>query len=523
MFHQWFDKQWFDKPFRMILASHAAVFAVAIAVFHQQIPSLIILSLILAGVATLTVYKLEWGIAALFAELFANSHGHLIYGFVGGQQVGLRMAVFGGLMSGYLLSLILRRTRLPKIDQRLLSFVPLGLAAIYGLAIGWQTHGMAAIADGNGYFYLLAIFPITSVRWTNERRHIILQTLSAGAIWMVIVTLGLFFIFSHVPLFKLGSTYMFIRDTRTGELTQQVGNLFRVFLPGQFSIVVFLLIVIAMMPLRLWRTNRWLVLGTISTLTASLAISLSRSFWLGLIAGLGSLLPLAIIVFRPTLKEAIKSVLTAGVGMLAGFIVIILLVLAPLPGSGSRSLSELTGIFAERSTGFSGAAIDSRWKLLDPLWTLIKEKPITGHGFGQTVTFVTDDPRIRAEQPDGHYETYSLEWGWLELWLKMGIVAPLAFIYLISYQAWMLWKQRQNAGWLAIGLIASLVFLVVTHIFSPYLNHPLGLGLLLFVVAFLKEEKVEIDKSLEEQPLEKRRFSPLVHVPQPLTSKINHH
>jgi hypothetical protein len=59
-----------------------------------------------------------------------------------------------------------------------------------------------------------------------------------------------------------------------------------------------------------------------------------------------------------------------------------------------------------------------------------------------------------------------------------------------------------DRAWLGVGLIASLVMLYVTHIFSPYLNHPLGIGFLLFLVPFMqtKASAFAEAKSVELKP-----------------------
>ena len=115
----------------------------------------------------------------------------------------------------------------------------------------------------------------------------------------------------------------------------------------------------------------------------------------------------------------------------------------------------------------------------------IGEAPLLGSGFGKTVRFQTDDPRARAINPDGTWETYSMEWGWLELWIKMGIFGPLGFLFLAVFlaHAFILQVSTEQC-WLAVGFLTSLAFLYGTHVFSPYLNHPIGLGFLLFAFIF---------------------------------------
>jgi len=84
----------------------------------------------------------------------------------------------------------------------------------------------------------------------------------------------------------------------------------------------------------------------------------------------------------------------------------------------------------------------------------------------------------------------AMEWGWLELWLKMGVLGPLAFIFIAYELIRRLWSYKStDLAWLGYALISIVVFLYATHVFSPYLNHPIGLGLLLFVIPFLPAKK----------------------------------
>ena len=55
-----------------------------------------------------------------------------------------------------------------------------------------------------------------------------------------------------------------------------------------------------------------------------------------------------------------------------------------------------------------------------------------GRGFGATVTYQTRDPRILADNGSGEYTTYAFEWGWLDIWLKLGIFGLAAYFLLIG-------------------------------------------------------------------------------------------
>jgi hypothetical protein len=99
---------------------------------------------------------------------------------------------------------------------------------------------------------------------------------------------------------------------------------------------------------------------------------------------------------------------------------------------------------------------------------------------------VTDDPRIRAIHPDGAWTTTSMEWGWLELWIKMGIFGPIGFVALFAYITIASTRMfKTEKAWIGVWVVGSSMFVYLTHFFSPYLNHPIGIGLILVFLIFL--------------------------------------
>jgi O-antigen ligase len=118
----------------------------------------------------------------------------------------------------------------------------------------------------------------------------------------------------------------------------------------------------------------------------------------------------------------------------------------------------------------------------------IKEQPILGNGFGTEIQYESDDPRIREQDISGKRKTYAFEWGWLEIMVKMGFLGLGGFIILgISSLYGLMGYLKTEKSWLAVGFITSLIMLYGTHIFSPYLNHPIGIGFLLFLIPFFHE------------------------------------
>jgi O-antigen ligase len=216
----------------------------------------------------------------------------------------------------------------------------------------------------------------------------------------------------------------------------------------------------------LWLIATFVVLG----------ISLSRSIWIGCFAGL-----IALGWFYR--KELLSSWKLVGRIVLNGIIALVIIFAAisfPLPPVDYASLGEL---FASRASTMDAAAV-SRWNLLPVVVDKIKESPIMGHGFGASVTYETKDPRILATNPEGMYTTYAFEWGWLEHWVKFGILGFGVMIYLIVTLLRRI-MALQGPKWLLYGTFAALIGIAVTHVFSTYFNHPLGLGALFLIEGFL--------------------------------------
>ncbi|MBI4281827.1 O-antigen ligase family protein, partial [Candidatus Uhrbacteria bacterium] len=204
-------------------------------------------------------------------------------------------------------------------------------------------------------------------------------------------------------------------------------------------------------------------------------LSFSRSFWVAGIISLGMLFLLACaqrISFRSFLARmgAFMCVAIAAVAL------VWVTMNFPYPRTAGGSF---TSLLEDRATATQESGIGSRWSLLPPLLTRIAEHPFVGSGFGATVTYRSSDPRIVASSARGNnfYTTYAFEWGYLDLWLKFGLIGIFFYGIVLWRIGTSLWRL-QEYGWL-LGLVA----LLVTNIFSPYLNHPLGIGYLLLCVA----------------------------------------
>jgi hypothetical protein len=312
----------------------------------------------------------------------------------------------------------------------------------------------------------------------------------AGAIFLSLKTLILLYIFTHNSGLA-PEVYTWLRRNLLGEMTPTKTGWPRIFLQSQiFSALAFFLIFwlnqTKFVWKRIFRDNNWLPLVLAGSFLSAVLLSFSRSFWVGLLAaGLASL----IMIWR---LFSWRKMISAGFWMLAAgaisFLIVYLVVAFPYwrPSSGNLSATLLS-----RVSDSNEAALASRWSLLPVLVEKVKQSPVIGQGYGATVTYFSRDPRILESDPSGQYTTYIFEWSYLDLWLKLGAVGLLFYL-------WLLFKIIRAAirnglkhqDYLALGLSAGLFFLAVTNIFTPYLNHPLGIGFLIVSSCLIRTNRV---------------------------------
>ncbi len=112
------------------------------------------------------------------------------------------------------------------------------------------------------------------------------------------------------------------------------------------------------------------------------------------------------------------------------------------------------------------------------MWQEFKAQPILGYGFAKELTFLSQDPRSKnLDNPTGQRTTFSFEWGWLDFMLKGGLLLPLFFVYSLFYiirATYAIIKIKPQLG----AYVGFFMALALVHFFTPYLNHPLGLGVL---------------------------------------------
>ncbi|MFA5184573.1 MAG: O-antigen ligase family protein [Patescibacteria group bacterium] len=447
---------------------------------------------LITAIILLAVYSLEYGVLLVLAELFIGSMGHLFRLDICSIQIPIRMALWAAVIGVFFIRLLIQLIKQKKQAPYWLSlknfpgrkfFGILGVFIVIACLNGyWRGHDPSLIfADFNAWLYLLFLWPLIVVYGDADRRKInrLVNIFLAAAAWLSLKTLFLLFIFTHTTAFA-PNIYTWLRQTLVGEMTPTKTGWPRVFIQGQvYSAIAFFAVFWFNQAHLRWPSFRWrvnlLALLSAGFFLSAIFISFSRSFWVALAVALvfSLLLVWRVASFKKMLVSGLWCLLAGALG----FAMIYLVVAFPYVRS---SAGNLGANFLDRVSNGNEPALASRWSLLPILLAEIRQEPFLGQGYGATVTYFSRDPRILEKNPSGEYTTYAFEWGYLDLWLKLGLLGLAAYLLLLyKLLADGLRRAGQDDRTLFMTLAVGLVFLIATHFFTPYLNHPLGLGFLL--------------------------------------------
>ena len=471
--------------------------------FKLALLSAIFFILISIAVLLFTLYKLEYGLYIALIELMIGSYGYLFYLQLPGFKAPIRLAIFLIVFFVWVIKYFKPREllNLIKKDRLVQNFILLITFLGIGFINGLLHHDgpTNTFFDFNGYLYFGLFFVFLEV-FKNEKQILnFLKILVASLTYVSLKVFITLYFFSHGFLNISDLLYHWIRDTRVGEITYAGANFFRIFFQSQIWSLIGIFIIISLILLILHRRSDWpiassvvkkyfiwLFLLLIITQT-SILISFSRSFWLGGIAGFVALF--IYLIFKEKLKLK-KLAQIMGI-ILSSLTISILLLISianfPIP----KPTSELAiSLLKNRFTAFFGeAGVSSRWNQLPILTAQIRKAPILGTGFGTSLTYQSNDPRIKNESnPEGWYTTYTFEWGYLDTVTEIGFIGLFVYLFLIGQIFYLGLKSLviQESKLLNLGILLGLVVLIAVNMFSPYLNHPLGIGYLMLCAAIFQ-------------------------------------
>lgn len=434
-----------------------------------------------------TIKKRWWGVLMLFTELVIGSQGHMLEITVNVFSIPIRLAMFAAIFLIWLfIDFKLKEFwQLLKNSRILQLFIVVLITIKLGFLLGLLNHPFSdAFFDANGYFFLGLAFPLITYMKSKEQLIELFNLIFAGTIFMA----GELVIYLYVFFHQFGwqtEWYKWLRDTRLAEITPMAKStdFYRIFLQSYLYAGVALCIAkIAYAHSMI--AKKWMIIISTSSIIVILSSS-SRSIWYALF------LIVPIIILDLALKSgprqtAVKKVLISLIiSITLALSVILIATNLPIPIPSQWYAFNIIG---ERLNVSDEAGASTRWKMLPPLFEQIKKHPFFGDGFGTSVTYNSDDPRIKTvDNPTGKRTTYAFEWGILDTITEIGIIGTLIFFLFWGTLQYKLLRSN-NELFKILAVVNGFILLV--HITTPYLNHPLGLGMLnISLVALINQIK----------------------------------
>ncbi len=462
--------------------------------------------LIALAVLILAIKDLKYALYVIIIELIIGSHGYIFFSDVFNFELSIRIAMWLMIMLAWFVKYIiwLKNYLQTPIKERksqnisyffayfpayLLLALFVLIASIKGVVLSDNLN--VWFGDFNSWLYFLILLPLIYVFRNNNIRDLIRDIITiflAAVTWISLKTLILLFFFSHnLPLIE--ALYAWSRDNLLAEITALDDGFYRIFF--QSHIYTLMLIIIALFGLNnlknIKKKEAYVLMSILALSLSSILLSLSRSLWLALI--LGFLVWLVYIIKKYQKKIVYYNLSKVLIISLSAVLLIFFVINIPLPGYSPDFSAGKTFKDRAKVSDKDEAAISSRWSLLKPMSEEIIKSPIIGYGFGKEITYISQDPRVLEKNSTGEYTTAAFEWGWLSVWLKMGILGLLAYLWLFYRVISDAFKSKYNQPYIwALGL--SLVALMAVNFFTPYLNHPLGIMYLLLVSIIVSSNKV---------------------------------
>jgi len=444
------------------------------------------------GIAVLAFLKLEYACLAIIAELIIGSKGYLLSLPVGTSSVGIRYALFGILCITWFFHKKKNNSvgflpRYSIIPYSILGIIVIA-SIIHGYFNGYSRSTL--FHDANAWPFFLVLIPFFSGFANKGAVSRLIPVVSAAITAHIIKVLAIFYIMGHQGFGEniIEMIYKWARITGIAEITQLgATNIFRIFFQSQMYAVIAFCILLAYAGIFFMQRSQESIKNILQSflknckkeiflfigVVAVILVSFSRSFWLG--ACIAGVVWIVVMLFQ---KYHVKAIVFACAAIFAGSVLsgIFLFAFSRLPIPLTKGGRFDFNLIAKRTGNLSDeAAAASRWSSLPVLLNAIKEKPFFGYGFGKELTYISQDPRILEANPSGVYTTYAFEWGYLDMILKIGIFGLIVYLFLLIRILMQGWRIIRSSP-LAFGMWLGLIAVMVTHVFSPYLNHPLGIG-----------------------------------------------
>ncbi len=483
-----------NKTFFYFVFIFSSLLFLSFLAFLYPIINSIVFFGILIFTLIISLIDLKYGVLIAFIELLLGSQGYLFFLYIGNFKISLRLGIFLTLFFVYLIYVIQDKEIKFLNYKNKKVYIIFALIIILGIinALKNKIPLKNIFLDVNAYFYfayILIFVQAFNKKLSKEEIFCFIRILLASLWTMCLHSIVFLYIFSHNLLNLMPKLYKWTRDFRIGEIAKLFPkyDFYRIFFQHQIyaGLIFMALFVIFIFQYNYLKTNKkdfYFILSSLIIFFTTVLISFSRSFWVGLF--IMAIIFLFYFIFYAKKNYKLYKILFLNslVIVSLSFVLIFTIINFPIP---SKKLLDPSLLLKNRIKEQNEPAVSSRWSLLPVLLKYNLQKPIIGFGFGKEITYQSKDPRIlNKNNPQGWYTTYAFEWGYLDILLKIGLIGLLSFLFLIYkiiYQGFLLYKQtKENTKFVYLGFVFSIGVLMVIHIFTPYLNHPLGIGFLLF-------------------------------------------
>lgn len=496
----------------------------------------------------ISLKDLRWGALLMCAELFINANGYLFSLGLGGANISLRMGFFVIFISVYIAKILnnlieikvnkkreINKNYLKKIFPENISstfeylkifktkyfkyLLFFAVALIYAVGNGFLKGNIVSniFADCSGFLFFIYIIPLFDVFNTKEKFKDIFYVLFGVFTAVFLQTMYILWMYAHEKIFYLNDIYRWITDFSIGEITRyEMTSFYRIFFQSYiyytavfvFGITYFIYYFAfenKEIKFKEFLKNNLIFIIFLFLISIIFILCFSRSYWLAsVLATLFTILLVLILNCKAKNKMwgFVKSVLCTGLVflmlLLVAFGSITLFITYPKSSSSDRTNMEeiLRGRLSNPKDESAGS---SRMNMLNPLFAKIKQHIFAGSGFGTTIIYKSADPTNIKKTIDGMYETYALEWGYLDLFLKFGLFGFIVYMLLLGVVfadfIKLIFKDKENRK-ANLCYLSCYVYLLSINLTTPYLNRPVGIIIILIslIVLNLQREKLEIKK-----------------------------
>ncbi len=344
-------------------------------------------------------------------------------------------------------------------------FILVIVAVINGL---YQGHSLASVIQSSASFiFLILIFPSYHLFRNSKSQERLIRLIIVFIVGTAFFSLFMFIWYSGGWGILQDNFYRWYRDIAGGKITNMGSDFFRIVEPEHLLLTPIILFICSLLMRDEKHNIMWRLILILAIIP--LMLNFSRSYFLAFLLGL------LVLKYKHKWKRWIIVSSTTILLML-----IVFTSTSFLASGGTTAGLELFGV---RVVSLVNPQVEvstaTRMMILPAILDLIKLQPILGSGFGAEVTFMNT---LNYEQ----ITTTQFDWGYLQLWVELGIFGLLFFLGIIFFAFIKLIKKiRQYADYQDpdVGLLAGLVAFLFMTITMPAFYHVFGIIFLMLVLA----------------------------------------